>query len=101
MTHSIYWPGTQIVRSTNNGFVRGFTDEPIDWKPLERSANLRRTSTAKVDRARAAGIDRSAIHGLSKKADDRLATRRNFAVEGRDAGQRSTDKRAALKRGGI
>jgi hypothetical protein len=79
----IFWPGTRIEKSMDNGFVLGFTGEPIDWKPLERSANLRRASTAKVDRARASGIDRSAIHGLSKKADDRLATRRNFSKEGR------------------
>lgn len=72
--NDLYWPGTRIVRSTNNGFTLGYTGEPIDWKPLQRSHNLRAASTAKVERARAAGIDRSTMHGISKKADARLAT---------------------------
>ena len=80
---TIYWPGTRIVRSTNNGFTLGYTGVPIDWKPLERSANLRRANTAKVDRVRAAGTARSAIHGLRKKADDRLATRHVVVTPGR------------------
>jgi hypothetical protein len=98
----IYWPGTRIVRSTNNGFTRGFTGEPIDWKPLQRSANARRRSTANVDSARKTGKDLSTMHGISKKADSRIVAQRSrtFLIEGRDAGQCSTEKRAALRRGG-
>jgi hypothetical protein len=70
---TIYWPGTRIVRSTNNGFTRGFTGEPIDWKPLQQYANARRTSTANVDRARKTGKDLSTMHGISKRADTRIA----------------------------
>jgi hypothetical protein len=70
---SIYWPGTRIVRSTNTGFTLGFTGEPIDWKPLQRSANARRRSTANVDNARKTGKDLSTMHGISKKADTRIA----------------------------
>lgn len=88
-------------RSTDNGFVLGFLGVPVDWSFMQRAARLRKASTRNVEAARVQGKDRSSIFGLSKKADDRLATRRNFAVEGREAGQRSTDKRAALKRGGI
>lgn len=99
---SIYWPGTRIVRSTNNGFTVGLTGEPINWKPLQRSANARRRSTANVDRARATGKDLSTMHGISKKADTRIVAQRSrtFLIEGHGAGQRSTEKRAALKRGG-
>jgi hypothetical protein len=71
---SIYWPGTRIVRSTNTGFTLGFTGEPIDWKPLQRSHNLRKSSTANIERARSKGHDRSTMHGISKKADTRIAT---------------------------
>ncbi|MGJ7611121.1 MULTISPECIES: hypothetical protein [unclassified Variovorax] len=71
--NDIYWPGTRIVRSLNNGFTRGFTGEPIDWKPLQQYANARRTSTANVDRARKTGKDLSTMHGISKKADTRIA----------------------------
>ena len=70
---SIYWPGTRIVRSTNNGFTLGLTGEPVNWKPLQRSANARRRSTANVDQARATGKDLSTMHGISKKADTRIA----------------------------
>lgn len=72
----VYWSGTRIVRSTNNCFTRTFTGEPIDWKPLQRSANSRSRSAANVDRSRAAGKDRSTMHGISKKADTRIAAQR-------------------------
>lgn len=79
---SVYWPGTRIVRSTNNGFTRGLTGEPIDWKPLQRSHAQRQRSTANVQRAREKGKDLSTMHGISKKADTRIA-----AQLGRKAGR--------------
>lgn len=75
MTHSIYWPGTQIVRSTNNGFTRGLTGEPIDWGTLSRSAVLSKASTANVHLSRQNGTDRSTFKGISKKADAQIAQR--------------------------
>lgn len=100
--NDIYWPGTRIVRSTQNGFTHGFGGELIDWKPLQKTANARRASTATVEQARARGQDRSTMHGISKRADTRIAAQaRTFSIEPRDAAQKSADKRDALRRGGI
>ncbi|CAN7325571.1 hypothetical protein LJR084_001885 [Variovorax sp. LjRoot84] len=89
-------------RSIDNGFVLGFSGVPIDWAPLQRSAVLRSASTRKVENARARGTDFSTIHGISKKSDAILSARRKYSapVEGAEAGQRSADKRDALRRGG-
>jgi hypothetical protein len=66
----IHWPGTEIVRSTNNGFTRGFTDEPVNWSPLDHETKQRISATARIKKARAAGTDRSTLHGLSRKSDE-------------------------------
>ncbi|MBT2299238.1 hypothetical protein J7E70_02055 [Variovorax paradoxus] len=89
-------------RSQGNGFTNGF-GEPVSWRRLQHSAEMRKASTKKVEKARATGKDYSTIHGISKKSDLILSQRRKYspAVEGAEAGQRAGDKRAALRRGGI
>ncbi|WP_431276242.1 hypothetical protein ACQ858_08305 [Variovorax ureilyticus] len=82
------------------------TGEPSVFRPLQTAANLRAASTAKVERARKQGVDRSVIHGLSKKADVRVSELRHqnrFSppIENADEGQRSRDRRDAIRRGGI
>lgn len=99
----LYWPGTTIERSTNTGFTLGYTGEPIDWQPLENATKQRMSAAKRVEKARTTGNDRSTIHGLSRKSDDLSLQRRarSFLLESRESSQKSSDKRDALRRGGI
>lgn len=85
-------------RSQNNGFTHGF-GEPIDWKPMQRRANLRQTSSKAVERQRAQGLTVGSIPLMGKKLErNRLAM---ISIENAEAGRASTDKRSAIRRGGI
>jgi len=68
--------------------TNAFTVNPaaprIDVRSLQTTANLRAGSTK----------------GVETQRDLVLHMRRSAPVEGREAGQRSADKRDALKRGG-
>lgn len=98
-----YWADGE-KRSENNGFCLGHTGEPINWAALQESARNSASSTRAVGRSRAQGVDPAKIYGLSRKADERLLSapaKYSPAIEGREAGRKSTDKRDALRRGGI
>lgn len=96
---SIYWPGTQIVRSTNNAFDWN-TGERSIFASLEVTAKQEAIAAARIVRRREQGDDTLSLHGVNKKADEILRTRSSAQVEGREAGQKAADKRDALRRGG-
>jgi len=67
----IYWPGTDIVKSRNNGFTLGFSDEGIDWAKITAAAAKGTKITAHVERSRnERGVDPGAFYGISKKSDE-------------------------------
>jgi hypothetical protein len=61
-----FWPGTEIRRSTHNGFTTGLSG---DWSDLEAMSRARERSAALAERRRASGVENSTIYGLSRKAD--------------------------------
>lgn len=92
MTHSIYWHGTKIVRSTNNGFNWN-TGEPSVFSTLETSAKLTAIATARIEKRRAEGDENLNLKGFSHRSDEILRNRRTLTIDGREAGQAATDKR--------
>lgn len=54
-------------RSLNNGFVQGYTGEPIDWDTIQRHANLRTTAAKTVQRQREAGYEVGGLKLMGKK----------------------------------
>lgn len=61
-----YWPGTEVRRSTNNGFTLGFD---ADWTAIIDYSKASARSAAVAERRRIAGKDNSTIYGLSKKGE--------------------------------
>ena len=69
---SIYWPGTDIVRSRNNGFTQGLRRSDDEWRSLTAAAAMKAASTAFVENKRKQGTDPGAIYGISQKSDERV-----------------------------
>ena len=68
----VYWPGTDIKKSLDNGFVLGLRQSEGEWSSITASAVSRAASTSFVQRKREAGVDPGAIYGISQKSDDRI-----------------------------
>ncbi len=105
-------------RSCNNAFTQTMDGTAIDWKPLQRRANLSSIGSKTVQRRRddgemvgsLASMGRrghaGTMHGLSKKADERIAAMgpnrlAMVTIENAEAGRVSREKRARLRRGSI
>lgn len=69
---SIYWPGTDVVKSRNNGFCVDHDGPHIDWAKEMLTAGAGTKITADVERRRAAGRDPGTFYGISHKADDMI-----------------------------
>ena len=67
---SIYWPGTDTVRSRNNAFCLDHDGPHIDWAKEMANAGAAAKITADVERRRKAGRDPGAFYGISQKADE-------------------------------
>lgn len=81
-----FWPGTEIRRSTHNGFSMGLSG---DWSDVIELSKARARCAAAAERQRIAGKDRSTIYGLSRKADETMrkqALTRVRAKKEREAG---------------
>jgi hypothetical protein len=66
-----YWPGTNIVKSRNNGFTQGLRLSDNEWRGITAAAALKAASTSQVERSRRdLGVDPGAFYGISKKSDD-------------------------------
>jgi hypothetical protein len=98
-------------RSQNNGFTSGMTGEPIDWSGFTAALKRRDAQTKRIERARAAGDNTGTIASLSKRSDDYGAATAQYwrhpkrtamvSIENREVGERSRDKRAALRKAAI
>lgn len=76
-----FWPGTDIERSTNNGFTIGF-GTPIDWAKITANAAASAKCTKNVERRRKAGDDHSTFHGISRKSDANIKPFRAHRPQG-------------------
>lgn len=67
----IFWPGTNIEKSTNNSFSDWKTPQEwsMNWSKVNKDANNSRVSTGTVEKMRKEGRDPASFHGISKKAD--------------------------------
>lgn len=75
--HSIYWPGTKIVKSPNNCFTTTFGDG-IDWPRATSAAAAGVKITASVERSRKEkGVDPGSFYGISRKSDEAMAITRH------------------------
>jgi hypothetical protein len=66
-----FWPGTDIVKSTNNGF----TLKPREMTPAEKGAMTSRQNAAKghaTQRKLGVGFGAATMGGLSKRAEAQL-----------------------------
>lgn len=68
----VYWPGTDIKKSMDNGFTIGLRQSDNEWTSITASAVARAASTSFVQRKRDAGTDPGAIYGISQKSDERI-----------------------------
>lgn len=80
-----YWPGTNIVKSPNNGFTMGLRTSDADWAGIVASSKARMASTAFVERKRDSGIDPGAIYGISQKADQLIRQHKHGGAYSRAA----------------
>lgn len=83
-----------------NPFLWRTNPRQVDTSDLETRTKLKAIATKRIEARRAAGDPNIDIKGTSRRADEILRTRKSLPVEGREAGQRSADKRDALRRGG-
>jgi hypothetical protein len=67
-----YWPDTNIVKSKHNGFVLGFSDQPVNWAKYTAHAGAGAKVTADVERRRKEGTDYSTFRGMSAKSDAKM-----------------------------
>lgn len=74
---------------------------PSIFASNQTEAKLKAIATARVQKRRAAGDPNVDMRGTSRRADEVLRTRRSFPVEGREAGQASTDKRRSAAKARI
>lgn len=86
-----FWPGTEIRRSTHNGFSMGLSG---DWSDVIELSKARARSAAAAERQRIAGKDRSTIHGLSKK-NERKSYYVKKGTNGRPVGALQPNSKAA------
>lgn len=86
--------------AVTNPFLWATNRPQVDTRDMQTEAKLKAVATKRVAARRAAGDPNVDIRGTSRRADEILRTRKSFSIEGREAGQRSADKRDALKRGG-
>jgi hypothetical protein len=98
--NDIYWPGSKVVRSTSNSFAWQ-TGSTSVFAPLETSAKLKAIASARIDKRRSEGDDTVNLRGVSKRSDEILRTRKTLNVEGREAGQISTEKRRRATKASI
>lgn len=70
---SIYWPGTDVVKSRNNAFTPDHDGPHINWAKDMASAGTSAKITADVERRRKQGRDPSTFRGISRKADELIA----------------------------
>jgi hypothetical protein len=68
----IYWPGSAIVKSRNNGFCLDHDGPHIDWAKEMLTAGTGAKISAEVERRRAEGNDPGAFYGISQKADSMI-----------------------------
>lgn len=87
-------------RSQNNGFTLGLSNQPIDWGQLQRHANLRTTSSRTVAQVREEGgtLAQKRLRGITVRHPKRTAM---VSIENAEVGRKSTDRRAAIRKGGI
>lgn len=69
----LFWPGTDVVKSTNNAFSPDHDGPHINWAKDMASAGTSAKITADVERRRKQGKDPGTFHGISRKADDLIA----------------------------
>lgn len=72
--YSVYWPGTSIVRSTNNAF--SWAPESVMATPQElvkatKQKNAEQARSTQIERC--SGFGGNTLKGLSKKAREQLA----------------------------
>lgn len=80
-----------------------------DWGALVLSSKLTKVQTERIERARAAGDNTGTIASLSRRSDDHGAATAKYwrepkktamvSIENAEAGRKSTEKRARLRRG--
>lgn len=100
-TNPAFWSDGR-ERSQDNCFSRVYSGEPINWTKATERAAAGTKITAAHERQRAEGKKPGAFYGLSRKSDEALArTKYSPAIEGREAGRKATERRDAIRRGGI
>lgn len=97
----IFWPGTTIVKSRNNGFTLGLRTSDSDWERIAASSAARAAGTAFVERKRKEGVDPGTFHGISRKSDEsiRRRHRRTRPLEVPKPLSKTARMREALKSG--
>lgn len=99
---SIYWPGTSIVKSTNNGFTipknSVYANDPVEAgkATLARKQNAADHSK-EAQKARGTGFGHATLKGLSKRGKKLL----NNAPQSITIGPRGSSRGDQIKRGGI
>ncbi len=96
---SVYWPGTNIVKSTGNGFTipphSGFVDQAEKCKATKHAKNL--DNSHEAQKARDGGFAHATLGGLSKRAQKQLKKpHRSISVS-----KRGSSRSDQIKRGGI
>lgn len=86
---SIYWPGTDIVKSRNNGFTMGLRQSDDEWRSITAAAAMKAASTSQVERSRKdLGVDPGTFYGISRKADEAMRISRHGGAYSRATARR-------------
>lgn len=95
-----YWPGTKIVKSTDNGFTRpagpSCMHTPFEETRARKQSQAEENSHA-AQKARKKGFGHATLGGLSKRGTELL----NKAPHSISIAPRASSQGARIKKGGI
>jgi hypothetical protein len=94
----VYWPGTDIEQSRNNGFTMGLRQSDDEWKGITASDLARANSTAFVEKSRTVrGVDPGSFYGISRKADEAMRISRHGGAYARAKAAKSPKAKSGTR----